>query len=111
MSAEQPWERFGKGLFGRPVRLQLLAWIARSGDRTFYLKEAAESTGAATSALHQELVLLVGLGMLQRLEAEGSRRVYYQRVASPWWGVADAAATAMEETSESVDQPHRQNPM
>jgi DNA-binding transcriptional ArsR family regulator len=88
-------ERFGKRLFGRPARLELGLYFVEHSQS--FLAEVCDEIGLPQSAVLQELRAFVDLGLLYRTELEGSRRVYYQRSDSAWWGVFEAAMKADED--------------
>lgn len=91
--------KFGKHLFGRPARLSVGTYMART-DQATYLSEISVVLQLPQSAVSQELSNLVDLELLRRDEVEGSRRVYYTRLPSPWWSVFEAAAQALAVDAE-----------
>ncbi|MEM7093169.1 MAG: hypothetical protein AAF567_09220 [Actinomycetota bacterium] len=82
-------EQVGKILFGRPLRLRVLLYVLERLDddaASFYQKEAAQAVDYGASAVTTELDRLIDLGMLARVEVEGSRRLYYQPLGdNPLW--------------------------
>jgi DNA-binding transcriptional ArsR family regulator len=86
--------RFGKQLFGRPTRLAVAVHLSDRHEPS-YLTEIASALGLPASAVAQELANLTDLGLLERVDVDGSRRVYYMPTASPWWEVLSAASRVL----------------
>jgi len=55
----------------------------------------------AASAIAQELANFVELGLLDRHEVTGIRRVHYTRTESPWWRIFETVAAVMDENARS----------
>jgi hypothetical protein len=91
----------GKRLFGRPTRLTLGLYFVQI-EQTSYLSEISGALPeVAASAIAQELANFVELGLLDRHEVTGIRRVYYTRTASPWWRIFETVAAVMDENARS----------
>lgn len=90
-----------KRLFGRPLRIELAAWIHRSRESPFYLLEAQEAMAAlghAASSTRAELGLFVSCRML--VEHAEQKRRYFTPVDSPLWGAFQAITDALKEVPE-----------
>jgi len=95
--------RQAKGLFGRPTRVLLAAWILGRSGEPFYLLEAQVALsqyGESGSAVASELVLFAQHGLVARTSV--GRRVYFTPLVSPFWAAFDAISTALGLTPADV---------
>jgi Fe2+ or Zn2+ uptake regulation protein len=77
-----PLEELSKRVFNSERRLDIAdALMAQNG--LVGVAEITRSTGASSSTVYDELNLLVGLGVVQRVTPD--RTVLYQRVNGPFW--------------------------
>jgi hypothetical protein len=82
-------------LFGRVGRYQLATWIlSRKEDYglvvglpTFFVKEAVDGTGLASSEVHHSLSTLCSMGLLRKAYRADRKQYYEILVASPLWDI------------------------
>lgn len=75
-------EAFSKLLFNAQHRLAVAA-VLRASPGPVRRDEVAASAQVSPSVAHKELMVLVSIGAVQRVEVE--RSVYFQRSSSAFW--------------------------
>jgi hypothetical protein len=93
-----------KLLFGRAGRLRLASWILKnvSVRGFFFQTEARQGTGDVPNEVKENLKNLESLGVIKVAHRDPGpgRRLYYERLESPLWGVFEQALTATETLAE-----------
>jgi len=91
-------ETCAKALFGRPLRVQLAAWILERDKEPFYLSEAqtamAIAFGSAGSAARDEIRAFAQWGMLSSNRA--GARIYYTPEPHDLWDAFGRIAEAID---------------
>lgn len=91
-------DHLGKLMFGRPLRLRLLLWVAARGDTVFFQSEAASEVGySSANAVAAELARMETLGMVRKFgRPVGNERQNYARADSDYWAIVAAAQSCLE---------------
>lgn len=93
---EEPWERPAALLFGSAGRFEVLCWVACRRSKMFFPSQIAEETGRYRQATLSRGVYdrLVELQMIERVEDNDGRQMWYRRLDHPLWEAVRICAAA-----------------